>query len=136
MNRNILNFSLTILLAFVFSMFLPWWAIMLASFISSLLISLEKIMVFLIPFFAVFIYWAVYCYLLSSSNDFILARKISELVNIGGSPYLLIILSAAIGGISSGASALFANQIKINIKWKFISFKLNYTNILYFKYFF
>ena len=82
----------------------------------SLLISLEKIMVFLIPFFAVFIYWAVYSYLLSSSNDFILARKISELVNIGGSPYLLIILSAAIGGISSGASALFANQIKINIK--------------------
>ena len=116
MNRNISNFSLTILLAFTFSVFLPWWSIMLASFISSLLISLEKIMVFLIPFFAVFIYWAVYSYLLSSSNDFILARKISELVNIGGSPYLLIIFSAAIGGISSGASAIFANQIKINLK--------------------
>ena len=73
-------------------------------------------MVFLIPFFAVFIYWAVYSYILSSSNDFILAKKISDLFNIGGSPYLLIILSATIGGISSGASALFANQIKINFK--------------------
>ena len=86
MNRNISNFSLTILLAFTFSFFLPWWSIMLASFISSLIISLKKIMVFLIPFFAVFIYWAVYSYLLSSSNDFILAKKISDLFNIGGSP--------------------------------------------------
>lgn len=116
MNRNISNFSLTILFAIVFSIFLPWWSIMLASFISSLLISLKKIMVFLIPFFAVFIYWALYSYLLSSSNDFILAKKISELFNIGGSPYLLIILSATIGGISSGTSALFANQIRINFK--------------------
>ena len=53
-----------------------------------------------------YLFIGLYSYLLSSSNDFILARKISELVNIGGSPYLLIILSAAIGGISSGAPYL------------------------------
>ena len=116
MNRNILNFSLTISLAFVFSMFLPWWAIMLASFISSLLISLEKIMVFLIPFFAVFFYWAVYCYFLGSSNDFILATKILKLVGIGSSPYLLIIISGTIGGFSSAASAIFASQLIKNFK--------------------
>ena len=116
MNRNFLNFSLTILLAFVFSIFMPWWSIMLASFITSLLISLEKIMVFLIPFFAIFFYWVVYCYFLSSSNDFILATKISKLIGIGSSPYLLIILSATIGGISSGTSAIFGNQLIINFK--------------------
>ncbi len=116
MNRNILNFSLTILLTFFFSIFMPWWSVMLASFITSLLISLKKIMVFLIPFFAVFCYWAVYCYFLSSSNDFILAMKISKLIGIGGSPYLLIIISATIGGISSGTSAIFGNQLITNFK--------------------
>ena len=70
----------------------------------------------LIPFFAVFIYWALYSYLLSSSNDFILATKISKLIGIGSSPYLLIILSATIGGISSGTSAIFGNQLIINFK--------------------
>ncbi len=116
MNRNFSNFSLTILLAFVFSIFMPWWSVMLVSFITSLLISLEKIMVFLIPFFAVFFYWAVYCYFLGSSNDFILATKILKLVRVGSSPYLLIIISASIGGISSGASAIFGNQLIKNFK--------------------
>ena len=116
MNRNLLNFSLTILFAFVFSIFMPWWSVMIASFITSLLISLEKIMIFLIPFFAVFIYWTVYCYLLSSSNDFILATKISELMSLRSSPYLLIIISGTIGGFSSAASAIFANQLITNFK--------------------
>ena len=73
-------------------------------------------MVFLIPFFAVFFYWAVYCYFLGSSNDFILATKILKLVRVGSSPYLLIIISASIGGISSGASAIFGNQLIKNFK--------------------
>ena len=116
MNRNLLNFSVTILFAFIFSIFMPWWSVMIASFISSLLISLEKIMVFLIPFFAVFFYWTVYCYLLSSSNDFILAKKISELMSLWGNPYILIIISGMIGGFLSAASAIFANQLITNFK--------------------
>ena len=49
-------------------------------------------------------------------NDFILATKISKLIGIGSRPYLLIILSATIGGISSGTSAIFGNQLIINFK--------------------
>ncbi len=111
MIRNSINLIATIVLAYLLSMVLPWWAIMVAALITSILIPLKRGFVFFIPFFAIQLYWGAYCYLLSSANDFTLAAKISELLKLGGNPYKLIIATAVIGGIAAGISAVLGSQL-------------------------
>jgi len=111
MTKKITNLITTILLSAIFALFLPWWSVMIAALLASLLFPLKKAAVFFIPFLAIFLFWGVYCYVLSSANDFTLAKKISELLKIGGNPYLLILVTGIIGGLAAGISAILGKQI-------------------------
>lgn len=111
MSKNIKNFIVTILLSALLSFFLPWWSIMIAALVSSLLMPLKKAAVFFIPFLAILLFWGVYCFVLSNANDFILAKKISQLLMIGGNPYLLILVTGIIGGLAAGISGILGKQI-------------------------
>jgi hypothetical protein len=118
MNKNAANFIATLFLAVLLSIVLPWWAVMLAALISALLIPLKKATVFFIPFLAIFLFWGVYSFILSSGNDFTLARKISELLQMGGNPYALIILTGTLGGLAAGISGILGNQVQAFVKSK------------------
>ncbi|MBW1295012.1 hypothetical protein [Aquimarina litoralis] len=111
MNKNIINFIVTIILGFILSLFLPWWSVMVAALITSITIPLKKIAVFFVPFLAILVFWAVYCFILSNANDFTLAKRIAQLLQIGGNPYLLILVTGIIGGLAAGFSAIFGKQI-------------------------
>lgn len=113
MNKNITNFIATVVLAAVLGLFLPWWAVMLAAFASSLFVPLEGASVFGVPFAAVFLYWAIYSFVLSSANDFILAAKISELLKLGGNPYVLVAMTGIIGGFAAGIAGVFGKSITL-----------------------
>lgn len=113
MNKKIINFIATILLAGVLSLFLPWWSIMIAALITSLVVPLKKAAVFFVPFLAILTFWAVYCFILSSGNDFTLAKKISKLLEIGGNPYLLILITGVVGGLAAGITGVFGKQIAV-----------------------
>lgn len=112
MNKNFINFIITIIIAFILSQFLPWWSIMLSAFITGLFISLKKIAVFFVPFLAIALFWMVYTFLLSNSNDFTLAKKIAVLFPLQGNPYFLISITGLIGGIAAGISGILGNQVK------------------------
>lgn len=116
MNKKYISFIATVVLAIFLAQFLPWWSVMLAAFISELIFNLKRSAIFFVPFFAVAFYWAVYAYILSSSNDFILAEKIAVLLPLGGSPYVLIVVTAFIGGIAAGVAGMFAHQVRYLIK--------------------
>ena len=107
MNKTLINFVVTIIIALLLSQFLPWWSVMIAGFVSSFLFSLEKAAVFYIPFLAIFSFWTVYAFILSSSNDFILAKKIAILLPLGGNPYLLLAVTGLVGGLAAGIAAVF-----------------------------
>ncbi|GAA0732227.1 hypothetical protein GCM10009430_45220 [Aquimarina litoralis] len=111
MNKNSINFIVTIILGFILSLFLPWWSIMIAAGITAISIPLKKAAVFFIPFVAILLFWAVYCFILSSTNDFTLAKKIAQLLQIGGNPYILILLTGIVGGLAAGITAIFGKQI-------------------------
>lgn len=111
MTKNIINFIATIILGVVLSLFLPWWSVMTAALATSLFIPLKKAAVFFVPFLAILLFWAVYCFMLSSANDFTLAKKISQLLQIGGNPYLLILITGVIGGLAAGIAAVFGKQV-------------------------
>ena len=112
MSKNITNFIATILLAGLLALFLPWWSVMVAAFISSFLIPLKKAAVFFTPFLAILFYWAVYCFIRSSANDFTLAKKIAQLLQVGGNPYILILVTGIVGGLAAGIAAVFGRQLR------------------------
>lgn len=110
MNKNILNLLTTLVFAVIFSFFLPWWSVMLAAFLAALIVSLKGISVFFIPFLAIFGFWLAYTFLLSSNNDFTLASKIAVLLPLGGNAYVLMAVTAAIGGMAAGVAGVFGKQ--------------------------
>ncbi len=118
MNKNITSFMATLVLAALLSLVLPWWSVMIAALISSFLIPLKKAAVFFVPFLAIFLFWGVYAFVLSSANDFTLAKKVSELLQIGGNPYALILLTGVLGGLAAGISGILGNQVATLIQEK------------------
>ena len=113
MKKYIKNFIATIILAFVLSQFLPWWSVMLAAFITAILISLERTAVFIVPFMAIIFFWIAYAFLLSNGNDFVLANKIAVLLPLQGNPYLLILVTGLVGGLAAGVAAIFGKQCSL-----------------------
>ena len=111
MRRNSLNFIGTLVLAAIFSLFLPWWSVMTAALATSLFIPLKKVAVFFVPFLAILVFWGAYSFVLGNANDFILAKKIAQLLPLGANPYLLIMLTGVIGGLAAGIAAIFGKQL-------------------------
>ncbi|MFY0592635.1 hypothetical protein [Roseivirga sp.] len=112
MKKQTYNFITTIALALILSLFLPWWSIMVAGFLSGAIVRLRKASTFFVPFLAIALFWMVNAWLLSSANDFILAKKVSELIELGGNPYILILVTGVIGGLAAGVAAIFGNQCR------------------------
>ena len=113
MRKNSINFIATIIIAGILSQFLPWWSIMVASFITALFFSLKRAAVFFVPFLAIAIFWMVYSFWLSNGNDFILAKKIAVLLPLKGNQYLLILITGIIGGLAAGVSGVFGKQCSL-----------------------
>lgn len=113
MTKNILNFITTIVLALILSLFLPWWSVMTAALATALFIPLKKAAVFVVPFLAILLFWAVYSFIISSSNDFTLAKRIATLLSLGGNPYVLILVTGIVGGLAAGITAIFGKQLSL-----------------------
>ncbi|MBO3116664.1 hypothetical protein J4050_07900 [Winogradskyella sp. DF17] len=112
MNRNLINFLTTLLLAISFSFFLPWWSVMVAAILTAIVVPLKKSAVFFVPFFTIAIFWIGYSFLLGKDNDFILAKKVANLLSLGGNHYLLLLVTGVIGGLAAGIAGVFGKQLK------------------------
>lgn len=116
MSKNSINFIATILLAYLLSLFLPWWSVMIAALATALFIPLKKTAVFFVPFLAILLFWIVYSYMLSSGNDFTLAKRISVLLPLGGNPYVLMLVTGIVGGLAAGVAGIFGKQLSLMAK--------------------
>lgn len=117
MNKNITNFIATIILALVFSLFsMEWYSVMLAALFAALSVPLKKAAVFFVPFLAILLFWVIYSYILSSANDFTLAKRIAVLLPLEGNPFVLILVTGIVGGLAAGITAVFGKQLSLVIK--------------------
>ncbi|WP_033959667.1 hypothetical protein [Psychroserpens jangbogonensis] len=118
MKKNLINFIATIIIALLLSQILPWWSVMLASFITAVLLSLKRSAVFFVPFLAIAVFWMVYAFWLTNANDFTLSKKIAVLLPLQGNPYLLILVTGIVGGLAAGIAAIFGKQCASLLKPK------------------
>ena len=103
---------LTAILAFIAGLYLPWWSIAVASFLSALLIPQYAGRAFLSGFLGVFILWALLAWWIDLKNEGILSKKIALVLPLGGSSILLILVTALVGALVAGFAAMSGSYLR------------------------
>lgn len=103
--KFILSIILTSLLAFLGGLWLPWWSIALAAFLASLMIFQSPGKAFLGGFIGSFLLWGSLAWWIDIQNQGILSRKIAMILPLSGNSFLLILVTALVGGLVAGFAA-------------------------------
>ncbi|MFZ6023063.1 MAG: hypothetical protein ACOYVG_01255 [Bacteroidota bacterium] len=109
---------LTILLAFATGLYavLPWWSFAVTSFIVALTIHQKPGKSFLTGFAGLFLLWTILALLKDTANEHILATKVANILPLGGSYLILILVTGLIGGLVSGLAALTGSYLRQSAK--------------------
>ncbi len=110
--KFIISIILIILLSLALGLYLPWWSIAIAAFIVAVAVQLKPGYAFLSGFLSLFIFWSFLAWFISVKNDHILAHKISLLILKTDNPFLLIIVTGALGALLAGLSALSGSLLR------------------------
>jgi hypothetical protein len=89
--------------AWILTLFTPWWALTIPAFLFGWL--LRSNYNFLAGFLAIFLLWGIKAWLINASADAPLAERIAQVLMVK-SDMLLILVTAAIGGLVGGFAAL------------------------------
>ena len=103
---------LTVLLAFISGLFLPWWGIAVTSLIVALLVHQKAGKAFLAGFLGVFLLWAGIACWIDMKNNGVLSKKIASVLPLGGNAILLIIVTGFIGGLVAGFAAMSGSFLR------------------------
>ena len=104
--KFLIAFLLTVLLGYLFPLFLPWWSFVIGSFMVAVFIHQKPWKAFLAGFIALLLLWSVYATLLDSPNHHILSIRVAQILPFKGSYVALIVTTAFVGGLPSGMAAL------------------------------
>lgn len=110
--KFISSILLTALISFVAGLYLPWWSVALAAIVVSIIIPLAPWKSFLAGFLGVFLLWGILAWWIDSKNNGILSQKIAQLLQLGGSSFLLILVTALIGALVAGFAALAGSYVR------------------------
>src|SRR5687768_10211416 len=110
--KFVISLFLTALLSFAAGLYLPWWSIALCAFIVSVLILQQPVKAFLAGFSGVFLLWLIFSWSIDSANDQILSHKIAQIFPLGGVSFLLILVTALVGGLVGGFAALTGSYLR------------------------
>jgi hypothetical protein len=110
--KFVITTLLIALLSFLSGLYLPWWGFALAAFLVSALIPQRPGLSFLSGFLALFLLWALLAWSIDAPNNSILSVKIAQILPLGGSTVLLILITALVGALVGGGAALTGSFIQ------------------------
>lgn len=97
---------LTALLSFLCGLYLPWWGFALAACLIGALIPQKPYLSFLSGFLGLFLLWGILAFIIDAANNSVLSVKIAQILPLGGSSILLILVTALVGALVGGGAAL------------------------------
>lgn len=103
---------LTALLTFAAGLYFPWWTLAIAAFIVALLIHQKAVKAFFSGFLGVFILWGALAVWIDSKNNGYLSGKVAAILPLGGSAWLLILVTAFIGALVAGFGAMTGSFLR------------------------
>jgi uncharacterized membrane protein SpoIIM required for sporulation len=110
--KFIVSLLLSAFLGYVAPLFFPWWSFAVTSFIIALAIHQRPWKAFVAGFSGLFLLWGIYAFMIDRANEHLLSVKIAQVLPLGGSYILLIIVTAFVGGIISGFAALTGSFLR------------------------
>jgi len=99
-------FLLIFILAFLAQLFLPWWVITPLCFGLAAVLGGKGGRAFWAGFLGVGLGWLRLAGWLNIRNDGLLAHRVAQLLPLGGQSWLLVLVTAIIGGLVGGLAAL------------------------------
>ena len=116
MAKFITSIFLTALLAFAAGLFsFPWWSFAITTLVVFASIPQPLGKSFLAAFMSVFVLWGTLALTLDLSNEHLLSKKVASILFQKESYLLLIIITAFIGGLVAGMSALTGSLLRKSI---------------------
>ena len=107
------SFLLTALLSFIAGIYISyWWFFAVVAFLVAVLIHQKGFKAFFAGFLALFILWFVLAFWMDLSNEGVLSVKIATLLSLDGSKWLLMIITAFVGGLVAGFAALSGSYLR------------------------
>lgn len=103
--RFLIQLILIGILAYISQFILPWWTVIIAAGLGGMIIKSKGFTAFGAGFLGVAILWFIQMYFIDSANESLLATKVSAIFTLN-SAFLLMIISAIIGGLAGGFGAL------------------------------
>src|SRR4030095_11042417 len=104
---------LTALLSFIAGIYIPyWWFFAVVAFLVAVLIHQRGFKAFFAGFLGLFILWFILSFGMDIANDGVLSVKIALLLPLGGSKWMLLIVTAIIGGLVAGFAALSGSYLR------------------------
>ena len=110
--KFVLAVLLTATISFLAGLRLEWWSIAVVAFLVALLIPQLLVRSFVSGFLGIFILWAIIAFWINNENGGRLAKEIAELFKLGGSPVLLVLVTAFIGGLVGGFAAVAGSSLR------------------------
>ncbi|MDB5143318.1 MAG: hypothetical protein JWQ66_2031 [Mucilaginibacter sp.] len=108
-------FLIILILTFISGFFLPWWMIALIAFLAAFFMGKTSGQTFWSGFGGVFIAWTVLALLKSIPNDNMLVKRVTQLFQLPNW-ILILLITALIGGLVGGMSALSGVLVKKTLK--------------------
>ncbi len=107
---------LTLLLAFVSGLYLPWWGIAIVALLVAAIVHQKAGKAFLSGFLGLFLLWGGLAFWIDMKNDHILSKKIAAILPLGGNSILLILVTALVGGLVAGFAAMSGSFLRASAK--------------------
>lgn len=98
-------FLIILLLAFVLQLLLPWWIIVFISFITCAIVGKTGKVSLWAPFFAILLLWTTVALFKSIPNNYIMVRRVAEMLAVSNW-WLVLIITSVLGGFVAGISGI------------------------------
>lgn len=116
MIKFLVSIVLIALISFLACLYLPWWSIAIVSLLVAIIFPQKPLWAFLAGFCALFVLWTILAFIISSSNNHILAHRMSLVVLNNDSPFVLMVITGLIGALVAGFAALAGSFVRITNK--------------------
>ena len=107
-----ISIALIFIVSFAAGFYLPFWSAGLVAFLVSVFIYQKPGMAYLTGFAGIFLLWGMLGLWIDLQNESILSHRIASLFPLGGSSALLILITAIVGAIIGGLSALSGSFLR------------------------
>jgi hypothetical protein len=110
--KFIISILLTALLSYSVGLYLDWWSLALCALLVAALIHQRPGRAWVSGFIGIFLLWTILAWWIDIKNEGILSGRIASLLPLAGSTFLLILVTAVVGGIVGGFAALAGSYLR------------------------